>query len=747
MAEVAQLTVEVRQRGTKEATSSLNDLSAAAGKAEKSTTALNTATNKSRASDFGRKAGMAGIQIEQMSGQIALGVNPMRAMGVQAADLGFVLGAPLLGAVVGIGAAFASVLMPSAGRAKSAIEELESATEILDGTFKRTSASTQTLSDDIITMSQRSESLALLKLAQNAMQVEAAITSAGKAIGDELFHTLSSNKSVSVNFSKDLAKSGISAQGLASNVYSVSDALDGLGVGGTKKLMDLRGTVSRLSRTLGVSREDAIEFAVAVSNFKTDKSVDNMNALALVAASLGQRVSGSGRESFINFGVAIADISSKAMDAEAKLKLIQDATSDLTGFLDRNSQATGDSITAIGQLVSILDGEEKALKTAKDQTISLAAAKIYLSAINAGESEDAARALAARYASIEAQKEEMRTTKTATKDKGASLKTLASLSDKAFNQEEQYRRSYGRRIDELRIQRDADITNATAYNEAILGLEAERDQRISQYRDNQINMERNAAIASMDSLDMYMSGVRGSMANLDEALRDVAAGALQTFQYSVGNAFEQFAMGEITATEALQGITKAILGGIINAIGQMAAQYIISQFAIESFMRGSAIAAAQGQGLQASAMSLQAGLNAFASTAAIPVVGPALAPAAMSGAVAATSPIAHSITALAMSGALMGGRALGGQVLGGESYIVGERGPELLTMGGNGRITTNESLMGGSQGAPQVSNTNVSFSITANDTRGFDDLLKARRGSIVSMINKALADKGKRALV
>ena len=39
---------------------------------------------------------MAGIQFEQMAGQIAMGQNPMRAVGVQAADLGFVLGTPLI---------------------------------------------------------------------------------------------------------------------------------------------------------------------------------------------------------------------------------------------------------------------------------------------------------------------------------------------------------------------------------------------------------------------------------------------------------------------------------------------------------------------------------------------------------------------------------------------------------------------------------------------------------------------------
>lgn len=54
-----------------------------------------------------------------------------------------------------------------------------------------------------------------------------------------------------------------------------------------------------------------------------------------------------------------------------------------------------------------------------------------------------------------------------------------------------------------------------------------------------------------------------------------------------------------------------------------------------------------------------------------------------------------------------GGRALGGQVRGGESYLVGERGPELLTMGTSGRIATNENLknaVGGGGGVSIVNN-------------------------------------------
>ena len=62
---------------------------------------------------MGRTAGQAGIQVQQLVGQIQGGTNPMLALSQQAADLGFVLGAPLVGAVVALGASLAMNLVPA----------------------------------------------------------------------------------------------------------------------------------------------------------------------------------------------------------------------------------------------------------------------------------------------------------------------------------------------------------------------------------------------------------------------------------------------------------------------------------------------------------------------------------------------------------------------------------------------------------------------------------------------------------
>jgi hypothetical protein len=94
------------------------------------------------------------------------------------------------------------------------------------------------------------------------------------------------------------------------------------------------------------------------------------------------------------------------------------------------------------------------------------------------------------------------------------------------------------------------------------------------------------------------------------------------------------------------------------------------------------------------------------------------------------------------------GRALGGQVRGGQSYIVGERGPELLTMGTSGRIASNDQLRTAMR-ETESSNNNmvtVNFAIQANDTQGFDRLLQSRRGQIVTMMQQAFSEKGRKLL-
>ena len=134
--------------------------------------------------------------------------------------------------------------------------------------------------------------------------------------------------------------------------------------------------------------------------------------------------------------------------------------------------------------------------------------------------------------------------------------------------------------------------------------------------------------------------------------------------------------------------------------------------------------------------SYSAAMTAYKSLAAIPIVGPALGAAAAGVIIAAGASYATKSLA---------GRAVGGQVRAGESYVVGERGPEVLTMGSNGRVIPNDKMGGGQQVVNKTAN--ITFQITAVDARGFDSLLQSRRGQIINMVNTAMNDKGRRGAV
>jgi len=103
----------------------------------------------------------------------------------------------------------------------------------------------------------------------------------------------------------------------------------------------------------------------------------------------------------------------------------------------------------------------------------------------------------------------------------------------------------------------------------------------------------------------------------------------------------------------------------------------------------------------------------------------------------------------AEGGQVRGGRADGGQVTGYRqagggttqtgAYVVGERGRELFIPNQDGEIVSNERL--------QQLGTNVNFTINATDVKGVKELLIDNRAVIVNIINSALNQKGKAALV
>ena len=84
------------------------------------------------------------------------------------------------------------------------------------------------------------------------------------------------------------------------------------------------------------------------------------------------------------------------------------------------------------------------------------------------------------------------------------------------------------------------------------------------------------------------------------------------------------------------------------------------------------------------------------------------------------------------------GRQQGGSVVAGKPYMVGEAGKEMFVPSTNGNIVSNDQL-----GRP----VNVNFNISTVDASGFNQLLTNSRGVIVNMINSAVNETGRQAIV
>ena len=133
---------------------------------------------------MGRSAGQASIQLQQFTGQVSGGVNPLIAFSQQAADLGIVMGAPLLGSIVGIGAAIGVVLLPELFKSTDALEDLEKISESLKRSLDDSSKGVLGLSENLKKLADRSRPLAKLQISSSIVDAEKQIVVATDGIVD-----------------------------------------------------------------------------------------------------------------------------------------------------------------------------------------------------------------------------------------------------------------------------------------------------------------------------------------------------------------------------------------------------------------------------------------------------------------------------------------------------------------------------------------------------------------------------------
>lgn len=265
-------------------------------------------------------------------------------------------------------------------------------------------------------------------------------------------------------------------------------------------------------------------------------------------------------------------------------------------------------------------------------------------------------------------------------------------------------------VDALRQEYEAKLQLVTQYEQmmAMVGVDAtaQAEATKAQIR-NEYELQRTAlAEQTFRSQNEANAFLIDSLNSLSQTATTSIMGLLQ---------------GTMSAQDAMKALASTVLNEAVGALVQIGLQQIKNALLADTLAAADkARAAANGAvyaasvGAQVAGMSALAAQNAFAATAAIPIVGPGLAPAAAAMAAAASAALGAPAVATAP---LAGARQYGGPVSADKLYRVNERGaPEMYTSStgkqymlptANGQVTAANKIEGGGS---------VQWNIVVNNT-------------------------------
>lgn len=155
----------------------------------------------------------------------------------------------------------------------------------------------------------------------------------------------------------------------------------------------------------------------------------------------------------------------------------------------------------------------------------------------------------------------------------------------------------------------------------------------------------------------WQAGASTSLANFaDEAsnYNRIAADSTTSILNGTTSTLSTAITRILTDTKNAGAAVKEMFAGmgqvVIQTLANMAAQWLVYQAVQLVVGKTTRVTASSGLIANAQASALMAQLNAYASTAAIPIVGPAMAPVAMATAAGVTMPLVAAITASSLAG-------------------------------------------------------------------------------------------------
>ena len=751
--EKSSLEIEVKAKGVAKTKKEIENLSKSTDKlktnqvkATQSTKALSTALDKQKkasggalnsqermnrsAGNMGQKAGLAAIQIEQLVGQIAGGQNPMRAFGQQSADIGFVLGKPMLGAVLGVASALGSLFIASVLSADHSLEKLQETSEALNETFIRNSSTgAYELSNSLKELSQQSKGLARMQVILFNLKVDEQLEVTTKATRKEFEKFIH----VTRNFDSKIAEFDFEQIGKSANA-----------TGGQIKLLrqefaklmvnteDVGDNFTDLMANIFANAEsdEAVKFienmSTLLGELRKSRELANLDLnIDTKSTEAGQRLIKQLQERFDleskGFEQVIRD--SKIYTQEQKEQIIQ---------LTKNTEQIRENkkrkleVEEINKRIANTRKSEAARKRKeeKDELTrgqeTIRQLELKLIAIENGQL--AADSADTKYHKSQRQiianlKEEIRLEKVKEDAKKQALREqetqnkqnmaiLEQLKKASMTQTELLKDEYLIRINAANALVEAEVISVFVanrrkleaeqiYSAALLKMRTEAALKIEQAIAEIEARSGNSNEDKLNANQLYWTEWLKQSTEAMISFNDITGAGINTFEQGFSRAFENIIMDGQGIKGAIGGVFEAMARDQLSALGQMAAQRL-QHFVVGQALEKTAAATSQANIITNAATGQAAGaINAASSAAAIPLLGWKIAPLAAAAFIGATAGYLASVKSKSKGGTA--GRALGGQVRGGESYIVGERGAELLTMPSNtmGRITPNSSMVGG----------------------------------------------------
>ncbi|EPF3218137.1 phage tail tape measure protein [Enterobacter hormaechei] len=150
----------------------------------------------------------------------------------------------------------------------------------------------------------------------------------------------------------------------------------------------------------------------------------------------------------------------------------------------------------------------------------------------------------------------------------------------------------------------------------------------------------------MDALNDYADNSADYYQTAADAMTSILGGATS----AISDNLNDLVHGAEDLGDFFSNIFSSLGETIIKTLSDMAAQWLVYQGVQLLVGKSTQASAAASMIANAQASSLQAQIAAYASTAAIPIVGPALAPAAMATAAAVTAPLVAAVGTSALAG-------------------------------------------------------------------------------------------------